>query len=1015
MPRSVQHKRKFHAISEDSTQQETHAAESSRTGAQTPANRPPLEVLYPCQNLSSDHEINVDIVAVHGLGSNVDWSWAWQDKSGYRPPVHWLKDLNMLPSVVPHARIITYNYESRWHAKAPETRLELYGEELATSLHNFRSDIPKRPLIFIAHSFGGLVVLYGLLHADRTETLKDLAMSTVGFAPLGTPFRGTKMQDLARKVAWLLTPLGSHAGTIAELEPDGKHLSDQVHAFGQLRNRLDIPTTCFFELYDSDYGKKIGLSGLIRGKVVEEESAHIPGWGRVPLYVDHFQLNKFSGPTDRGFLQVSKELHTMYANRNSVIERRKQIIRTSHFMVPFGRNNNFIGRDTILRQLRERVPPSANKNDCQHTAIEGLGGKGKTQIALEIAYQTRDRYPDCSIFWVPAVDSASFENAFREIGRLLQLPNINDEKADVKMLVKSALNQLDTGSWFLIIDNVDDTDMLFNSMKLVEYLPFSRLGSILFTTRYHEVAVKLDISQGSIINVPEMDDAEATKMLEMGLKESQRSNVESTKRLLHFLANLPLAIKQASAFMTSNRNVTVSQYLGLCESSDTNFIGLLSKKFEDRYRYKDYAMYRNPVATTWLISFEHLSQHNPQAADYLKFICFLAEKDVPLSLLPPTSEIDMAEAIGSLSSYAFILERDTPGSFDMHRLVRLATRNWLHEKGEWEQWTATVVRRLAEQYPYPKHDNKETWTRYLPHGQVLLGIEDGGLDGIMEEYLDLRECVAESYDFLGKYSEAERLRRRTLSLHETALGRGHPGIPDIKNNLAGSLVAQYKYQEAEELYQQAVEQSEKMLGKEHLDTLLYSDNFALVLKMQRKYEEARKIQKQTLEIKQRILGEKHASTLWSTKNFADILGEMGELREAETIQRQNFELYQDVLGKEHPDTLNSMHNLGWVLGQQEKYQKAEKIHQQVFELRQKVLGREHPDTLDSMHTLGWVFGEQKKYQEAEKIMQETVELSEKVLGRQHPNTDRSIGLLVWILQCQGKEKEAEEMLARRVT
>lgn len=245
------------------------------------------------------------------------------------------------------------------------------------------------------------------------------------------------MQNLAKQVAWLMAPMGSHDGIITELEQDGKHLADDVHAFGQLRNRLDIPTTCFFELYDSDYGKKIGLAGWVQGRVVEEESAHIPGWGRVALHTDHFRLNKFTGPDDRSFKAVSEELRRMCVDWKSVIERRKQVTRNRHFMVPFGRNDDFIGRNAILEQLLRTIPPSADKDDCQRTAVEGLGGIGKTQIALEAAYRVRD---ECSVFWVLAVGPTSFENAYREIGQLLQLPGIDAEKADVKTLVKRGLS-----------------------------------------------------------------------------------------------------------------------------------------------------------------------------------------------------------------------------------------------------------------------------------------------------------------------------------------------------------------------------------------------------------------------------------------------------------------------------------------------------------------------------------------------------------------------------------------------
>ncbi|KAI1085916.1 hypothetical protein F5B19DRAFT_254622 [Rostrohypoxylon terebratum] len=115
-------------------------------------------------------------------------------------------------------------------------------------------------------------------------------------------------------------------------------------------------------------------------------------------------------------------------------------------MVPFGRNESFVGRETILQQLLSRIPPDANQDNCQRTALEGLGGIGKTQIALEVAHRVRDQHPDCSVFWVPAVDATNFENAYRQIGEALGILGLSDGNADVKTLVKAALSRESAGS-----------------------------------------------------------------------------------------------------------------------------------------------------------------------------------------------------------------------------------------------------------------------------------------------------------------------------------------------------------------------------------------------------------------------------------------------------------------------------------------------------------------------------------------------------------------------------------------
>ncbi len=344
-------------------------------------------------------------------------------------------------------------------------------------------------------------------------------------------------------------------------------------------------------------------------------------------------MNKFSSANDQNFKLVRDSIRQIADQASSVLQRRtgKDVIqestehqvqaKRSHWTVPFGRNEGFVGRESILQRLLEMIPPGANEHDCQRTAIEGLGGIGKTQIALEAAFRVRERYPDCSVFWVPAMDVTSFENAYREIGRQLEVDGIDENKADVKSLVKTALDHESIGCWLLIVDNADDIDLLFKN-TLTDSLPFNQKGSILFTSRNHEAVVKLDIPVKNRISTKEMSRSEAIGLLQSNLEENQTRDTESTTVLLDFLADLPLAIKQASVYM-SKTGMSTTKYLKHCQSSDETLIRLLSKDFEDRGRYNTI---RNPVATTWFISFDHISRDKPLAATYLKFICFLAEK-----------------------------------------------------------------------------------------------------------------------------------------------------------------------------------------------------------------------------------------------------------------------------------------------------------------------------------------------------------------------------------------------------
>ncbi len=281
------------------------------------------------------------------------------------------------------------------------------------------------------------------------------------------------------------------------------------------------------------------------------------------------------------------------------------------------------------------------------------------------------------------------------------------------MLVKRAL-EASTDNWLLIIDNADDYELIFGKQNLpglIQALPFSYRGSILLTTRNHKIAARF--SQRNIVTVTPMEEPEAVELLQQGIN-SQMRDTESMEKLVAFLDNLPLAIRQASAYM-AEMGISAAKYLSYCQDSDKTLVRLLSKDFDDQGRYQNI---QNPVVTTWLISFEHIARDNPLAAQCLRFISFLAEKDIPRSLLPlRENELELEEEISALKAYAFITSKGED-SFDIHRLVRLAMQNFLKEEGKLEETITTVVCRLAAAFPFPKHENREIWMRYLPHTQI---------------------------------------------------------------------------------------------------------------------------------------------------------------------------------------------------------------------------------------------------------------------------------------------------------
>ena len=503
-------------------------------------------------------------------------------------------------------------------------------------------------------------------------------------------------------------------------------------------------------------------------------------------------MNKFDSFENRDFKLVKSAIQGFAKNARLVLDRRTTC-GLGHWAVPLGRNNAFVGREHLLATLLAKIPPGTNPDDCQRTVMKGLGGVGKTQIALEAAYRLHRQDPGCSVFWVPAVDATSFENAYRQIGQKLEIRGIDEDKVDVKVLVKAALSRDDAGRWLLIVDNADDKVLLFSRAKtpaskinnlpsiapLEQYLPFSRHGSILFTTRNHKVAMRL-AGTASIIPIPEMERTESRALLETNLDSCLIGNNESIQRLLDLLVDLPLAIKQAWAFMKAN-GTSVRDYLQIYQENSDTESALLSEEFYDEHRQST----ENAVNTTWLISFRYITELDPLAAEYLRYICFFAEKDIPRYLLPSTTTLRTEKAIGTLTAYAFLTKRDG-NSYDIHRLVQIAARTWLKANGEWQAWATKALRWLAEVFPLPEHENRQVWIGLLPHAQHILQFrKDIAYGEEAEQTLeDLLFKVGKSFDLLGKYDEAEAMLREAWQLYDTVLGRDHPSTLGSMNNLA---------------------------------------------------------------------------------------------------------------------------------------------------------------------------------------------------------------------------------------
>ncbi|KAF3389702.1 hypothetical protein DPV78_011778 [Talaromyces pinophilus] len=704
--------------------------------------------------------------------------------------------------------------------------------------------------------------------------------------------------------------------------------------------------------------------------------------------------------------------------------------------IPFLRDADFIDRATILDQLSDRCAAPGSK-----TALVGLGGVGKSQLAIEHAYRIHEREPRIWVFWIQASNAARFEQSYRDLADTVKLFGRQDPKANIFKLVYNWLREGKNGKWILILDNVDDAHFLINrpdstqapadhkngraDRPLREYLPQSPNGSIMITSRSREAALKL-VDQRDIIVVKPMDEVHARALLEKKLgRQDERQDISQLAAALEFI---PLAMVQAAAYISDpDRSCSVQQYLNEFQKNDRKKFRLLDHE-EGQFR-RDWEA-KNSVLTTWQISFDSIRQNRQSASDLLSLMSFFDRQGIPKALLrdhgqkgnAELNEGDDADDSQSQSSivdefqddililqrYSLISINVDQTTFNMHSLVQLATRRWLEVNGELEKWKRQYIQNLNAQFPIGEYENWAQCQVLFPHAKSA-ALQQPREQGSLLEWATVLYKAA-SYDWQkGNGAEGKQLSVKSMNARKKLLGSEHEETLASMQMVGLIYSLEGRWNEAEELFVQVMETRKKVLGVEHPNTLTSMANLASTYWKQGRWNEAEELEVQVMETRKRVLGAEHPDTLMSMNNLASTYRNQGRWKEAEELEMQVMETTMRVLGAEHPNTLTSMANLASTYWKQGRWKEAEELEVQVMETRKRVLGAEHPDTLMSMNNLASTYRNQGRWKEAEELEMQVMETTMRVLGAEHPNTLTSMANLASTYWNQGRWKEAEEL------
>jgi serine/threonine protein kinase/Flp pilus assembly protein TadD len=272
--------------------------------------------------------------------------------------------------------------------------------------------------------------------------------------------------------------------------------------------------------------------------------------------------------------------------------------------------------------------------------------------------------------------------------------------------------------------------------------------------------------------------------------------------------------------------------------------------------------------------------------------------------------------------------------------------------------------------------------------------------------------LAVSYNFVGKYREAEEL-------WETLIHQRSGLYPIIMCNLAVAYSRQGRYKEAEQLFLEAFEIAR--WGPDHNMTLLYSWDLAKVYREQGRYKEAEELFIKTLQGQRQKYGEKgekdsfFRSIIRCINELARLYMIQNRYSEAEALFLEGIEIGDSQLpGKDHPFTLRHVNGLAMLRTKQQRYEEAETLFNRALEGRKLKLGEDHPHVLETINDLGILHRQQKHYEKAEELLTEALEGRKIKLGVDHPHTLQTMHELAVLYKEQGDYDKAEPLLLEAV-
>ena len=687
--------------------------------------------------------------------------------------------------------------------------------------------------------------------------------------------------------------------------------------------------------------------------------------------------------------------------------------------IPASQISYFVGREELLGEIDLSLLPAMKEPYHRRiTVLHGMGGQGKTQLALEYCRRAKAHGNFPTIIWLDATSPNTVKNDLEHVAERLAGNNNSFPNSEAKVSFVKAELEYWSKPWLLVFDSLDQPGAFQN---IQDYFPGGSKGALLFTTRHADLG-----RLGTTILVTAMNETEGLDLLLHRCNMNKTDEIaEEGKAIVRELSCLPLGIDQAGSYIRSRR--------------------LALRNFPEHYKNRKAAVLQHTpqlweyqkklgqqehtsslsVFTTWELSYEQVgydSEQRTQLGHILTLSAFFDSTNVSEDLyqnvvarntnLPTWTDSMttdgrwdrykfqdmMADLLANSLIQSISFEGETL-SFTLHPLVRDWIRLRLNHQ-EQKKYTIEAIATLSAMIEMSSRLNSPVSFKsadIISHMDASMENDKMFLNGgvqLGQGFLtNAALSFASRYNLEGHYSNAETLFQRTMEAQTQELGPQHPETSRTLMNLANVYRNLGEFSRAEALYERVLEARQNLLGPTHLDTLRAMEGLAAIKASQENYTEAEKILTEVLLGRENQLGPYDPESLSIMERLADVHRHQGSFNIAEELYQRTLRTRTKELGTDHPDTLRSAEGLAIVYRVRSRYQDAINIYEDVLRHRTIIFGPDHPSSLQTGMNMAIASVYQGSYATAERLTKSALEGYKNRLGPRHPSTQRAVSQL----------------------